>query len=63
MKLAVSLGSMAALFVPAVALACPGAAERAGSCDGSLLGYVAAVGVGMAVGVGSVFVERKMRSR
>jgi hypothetical protein len=60
MKLAACVGSMAALFVPAVALACPSAAD---SCGGSLLGYVAAAGVGLAVGVGSVFVERKMRSR
>ncbi len=62
MKLAVSaLVSAPVAFVPALAFACPySEAASHGSC-GSFAGYFAAVAVGLAIGVGSIFVERRLR--
>lgn len=60
-KLAASLASLAALVVPAVASACPSAAE-ASCCGGTSLGsYVIAVGIGLGIGMGTMAVERKLR--
>ncbi len=53
----VLLGSTVAALVPSVALACPG--MNAHACGlGSLGGYIAAVAIGLLVGIGSVALER-----
>jgi hypothetical protein len=60
------VASVAAVFVPAVAAACPGAAADAhASCCGgsSTTGYILAVGAGLLVGIGSVALERKLRHK
>jgi hypothetical protein len=61
--LAAVASSFVAAFVPAVAAACPSAASGAHGCGGgsSYAGYVAAVGIGLLVGIGSVAVERKIK--
>lgn len=62
MKLAVSAVLSAPIaFVPALAFACPYSEGAGPSSFGSFAGYLAAVGVGLAIGVGSVFVERRLR--
>ena len=62
MKLAVSaVVSVPVALVPAVALACPYSEGAGASSFSSFTGYLAAVGVGLAIGVGSVFLERRLR--
>jgi hypothetical protein len=54
------IAALAVFFVPAVVLACPAAAAHAcGSCGSSLLGYALALGTGIAVGLGSIAVEKR----
>jgi hypothetical protein len=57
--------SLVAWLLPSVALACPGmSADGHGGCGlGSLGGYLAAVAIGLLVGIGSVAVEKSLRSR
>ena len=66
MKLFAPVAPLAALLVsvvPAVALACPGAASACGSSCTSFGPYMAALGVGLLAGIGSVglqgFFKRK----
>jgi hypothetical protein len=60
MKLAATLATLSASLVPAVAQACPAGASSCGGL-GSLSTYVAALGVGLLVGFGSVALERRLR--
>jgi len=66
MKQLVSRGFalLAALWVmaPALALACPGMRQVAcGSCRSGLGGYLLALAIGVALGAGSIFAERRFR--
>ena len=64
MKPAALLASLYAFLIPAAALACPAAAREscASGCSG-LGGYMAALGVGLLVGIGSVGLEGFFRRR
>ncbi len=53
----------AASLVPAVALACPASANACGSGSGGLAPYLAALGVGLLVGVGSIRFESFFRRK
>ncbi len=65
MKLVRAFVAVAVSLVPAVALACPGAASACGSCGGAggLGPYIAALGVGTLVGMGSVHVQGFFRRK
>jgi hypothetical protein len=58
-KIAFSLVAFAASFAPAIALACPGYAANAGnaSCGSAGAGYLSAIGLGVAIGIGSSALE------
>jgi hypothetical protein len=61
MKLAPLALALASVLSPAVAFACPGAC---GSCAGpGISGYVATLGVGMALGLASVAAQDWLRKR
>jgi len=64
MKLAAAV-TAALSRVPAAALACPGAAASAcGSCGSSNLGpYLAALGIGLLVGMGSIRLQGLFRRK
>jgi hypothetical protein len=63
MKLAAAVTAALSL-VPAAALACPGAASACGSCGGSNLGpYLAALGIGLLVGMGSIRLQGLFRRK
>jgi hypothetical protein len=51
------LGVLVGLLVPAVAFACPGSASACGTGCASFGPYMAALGVGLLVGIGSVGLE------
>ena len=59
MKLAPAIAFAAALATPAAAFACP----ASGSCGGAMSGYVAALGVGLLAGMGSIAAEKLFRKR
>lgn len=63
-KAAIGLFTMlCAMIVPALAMACPGAAGNA-SCCGSAFGeYASQFGLGLLAGVGSIAVESALRKR
>jgi hypothetical protein len=64
MKPAAVLASLGAFFAPAIALACPAARDAACSSGCSGLGsYMAALGVGLLVGIGSVGLEGFFRRK
>jgi hypothetical protein len=64
MKPAALLASLAAFLAPASqALACPAAREACASGCSSLGSYMAALGVGLLVGIGSVCLEGVFRRR
>jgi len=60
MKLTTSLVAFVAFLVPAAASACPSAACATG-CGAGMSSYLAALGVGLLAGIGSVSVERFLR--
>lgn len=57
MKVLAPVASLAVLLAPAVALACPGAASACGSGCSSFGPYMAALGIGLLAGIGSVGLE------
>jgi hypothetical protein len=58
------LTSALVTLLPSVALACPGMGGAGYGCAlGSLGGYIAAVAIGLLVGIGSVALERSPRKR
>ena len=59
MKLAPAIAAISALLTPAVAFACP----ASGSCGGAMSGYIAALGVGLLAGMGSIAAEQLFRRR
>jgi hypothetical protein len=64
MKRAALVASTLSALVPAVASACPGAANgHCGAGLSSLGGYVAAVGIGLLVGIGSIALEKNLRKK
>jgi hypothetical protein len=61
-KLFTSLAAAFALLVPAAAQACPSAACASG-CSTSMSSYLAALGVGLLAGIGSVRLERFWKTK
>jgi hypothetical protein len=49
--------AIAPSFVPTLALACPGYASNASSCGSSAGSYLSALGLGLAIGIGSSALE------
>ncbi|MDB4998106.1 MAG: hypothetical protein JWM74_5538 [Myxococcaceae bacterium] len=56
-KVALSLIAFAASFAPSLALACPGYASNGASCGSAGAGYLSAIGLGVAIGIGSSALE------
>jgi hypothetical protein len=63
MKTASAALALAVTLVPAVAWACPAAANACGACGSSFGSYLAALGVGLLVGMGSVRFEGLFRRK
>ncbi len=61
-KVAFSIIAFAASFAPSLALACPGYASNA-SCGSAGPGYLSAIGLGVAIGLGSPAAEVPPRAR
>jgi hypothetical protein len=59
----VFLASSVATLAPSAALACPGSMGAHACGLGSIGGYIAAVAIGLLVGIGSVALERSVRKR
>jgi hypothetical protein len=56
-KLTLSVIAFAASFAPAIAFACPGYASNGASCGSAGAGYLSAIGLGVAIGIGSSALE------
>jgi hypothetical protein len=59
-----SAASLSALLISAVAAACPNHADAVDACSrggSSIGGYLAAVAIGLGVGMTTVVVERRLR--
>jgi hypothetical protein len=63
MKLVRAVVTVAVSLVPAAALACPGSASACGSCSSGFGPYLAALGVGLLVGMGSVHLQGLFRRK